>query len=471
MKKTSNARLRRILAMIAALTILLSCLAACGKKPVETDPTDESTPPTAATTEPTETTEAPTEPPVTTPPSVWGTVNTNNLNIRTSPSSTSTILGQFDAGTRVEILEQQTNDGVNWGRLEQGWVNLLFVNLDGDKTDIKEDDTTKTETEKEDSKTETTITGTPVNKSGTVNASELNIRKGPGTTYDSVGKYYKGDKVTITEVKGEWGKTTKGWINMGYVTTSSNSSSSNSNTTTDSKYSTLVTDGSKTSKGKVKITIGALNVRYGPGSSYEVVTKVSKNSTHSYYQVKGDWVRIADGWIYTKGYAEFVDSTGSSSGSSSSGSSTATTGTGTTTSGLNIRKEPNAKAEKVGEYTKGTKVTVTEVKNGWGKTDKGWINLKYVQMDSTSSSGSSSGSSSSGTTTEKPEVGTNTTFKTGTATVVVNTNLKIRDAANNTTAKEVGSYKNGTKVTITEVDGEWGKTDKGWINLKYVQFD
>ena len=452
MKKTSNARLRRILAMIAALTILLSCLAACSKKPEETDPTD-STPPTAATTLPTETT-APTEPPVTTPLSVWGTVNTNNLNIRTSPSSTSTILGQFDAGTRVEILEQQTTDGVNWGRLEQGWINLLFVNLDGEKTEPNKEPDNAPEPTKPTENKDDKITGTTtVNKSGTVTASELNIRKGPGTNYDAVGKYYKNDKVTITETKDGWGKTSKGWISMKYVSTSSTTDKTDSS---DPKYSTLVTDGSKTSKGKVKITIGALNVRYGPNSDYEVVTKVTKGTSHTYYQTKGDWVRIADGWIYTKGYAEFEDSS-SSTGSSTTGS----TGTGTTTSGLNIRKEGNNKAEIVGGYNKGDKVTITEVKDGWGKTDKGWINLKYVKMDTTSSS----------TSTDKKEVGKNTTFKTGTATVEVNSTLTVRKEAKSS-AEKVGTYTNGTKVTITEVQNtEWGKTDKGWINLKYVKFD
>ena len=459
MKKTSNARVRRILAMIAALTILLSCLAACGQKPEETEPTD-STPPTAATTEPTETTEAPTTAPTeTTPPSVWGTVNTNNLNIRTSPSSTSSILGQFDAGTRVEILEQQTTDGVNWGRLEQGWVNLLFVNLDTDQTETEIEDTNTESTTPADNKTEE-VTGTAVNKSGTVDASELNIRKGPGTNYDPVGKYKKGDAVTITEVKGDWGKTSKGWINMKYVkfagSTTDNTNKTDKTETIDPKYTTLVTDGSKTSKGKVKITIGALNVRYGPGSSYEVVTKVTKDTSHTYYQVKGDWVRIADGWIYTKGYTDMGEST---STGSSTGSTSGSTGTGTTTSGLNIRKEPNSKSDKVGEYKEGTKVTITEVKDGWGKTDKGWISLKYVKMDTTSSS----------TTTTEKEVGKNTTFKTGTATVEVNSTLTIRKEAKSS-AEKVGSYKNGDKVTITEVSGEWGKTDKGWINLAYVKY-
>ena len=449
MKKTSNARLRRILAMIAALTILLSCLAGCKKGPAEdeTDPS-ESEPSTAATTEATtEATTAPTETTEPKAPSVMGTVNTNNLNIRTSPSTTSTILGQFDAGTRVEVLEQQTTDGINWGRLEQGWVNLQFVTLDGGDVAV-EDESNQTESNTPNEEKNEEVSGTAVNKTGTVTASELNIRKGPDTSYESVGKYHKGDKVTITEVKGNWGKTSKGWISMKYVTTTETTTTDKTDKTetTDPKYTTLVTDGSTTSKGKVTITIGALNVRYGPGSSYEVVKKVNKGSTHTYYQVKGDWVRIADGWIYTKGYAEFE---GSSSSNGSSSSTTATTGTGTTTSGLNIRKEGNNKAEIVGGYPEGTKVTILEVKNGWGRTDKGWINLSFVKMDSATSSSS-------------------TTYKTGNATVTASS-LNIRKEAKSD-GEKVGTYKNGDKVTILEVSGEWGKTDKGWINLKYVKY-
>ena len=68
------------------------------------------------------------------------------------------------------------------------------------------------------------------------------------------------------------------------------------------------------------------------------------------------------------------------------------------------------------------------------------------------------------------EIGKNTTYKTGKATVKVNTTLTIRKSAS-TSAEKVGSYKDGDKVTITKVDKEWGQTDKGWINLKYVNFD
>ena len=436
MKKTSTARLRRILAMIAALTILLSCLAGCKKKdpdPTE-DPTD-STPPTAATTDPTETT---TEPPTTEPPvpSVWGTVNTNNLNIRTSPSSTATILGQFDAGERVEILEQKTADGRNWGRMEQGWLDLNFVTIDGQISDNADNDT-QVEEPTTPTQSGSNVSGTATNQTGTVTASELNIRKGPGTSYDKAGKYYKGNTVTITETKDGWGKTDKGWISMKYVDTGSASSSSSSS---DSKATTLVTNGSTTSLGTVKITIGALNVRYGPGSSYDVVTKVTNGTSHTYYQKSGDWVRIKDGWIYTKGYTDIGGGTTGGTATNQSGTITA--------SFLHIRKGPGTSYESVGKYANGDKVTITETKDGWGKTDKGWISMKYV---------STSGSTSSSTGTSS-----------GSKYTVTASSLHVRESASKD-AKSVGGYIKGDVVTILETKDGWGRTDKGWVSMNYLK--
>ena len=35
----------------------------------------------------------------------------------------------------------------------------------------------------------------------------------------------------------------------------------------------------------------------------------------------------------------------------------------------------------------------------------------------------------------------------------------------------MGTYQEGDVVEIVEVNGHWGKTDKGWINLRYVNFE
>lgn len=51
-----------------------------------------------------------------------------------------------------------------------------------------------------------------------------------------------------------------------------------------------------------------------------------------------------------------------------------------TSAGLNVRSGPGTSYSKVGAYANGTKITVTEEKNGWGKTDLGWVSLQYCTL-------------------------------------------------------------------------------------------
>ena len=511
-----NSKFTKLLALCLVLALMVS-LTGCFQKdtPADTEPDNEvvqndPTDAPVATEAPTEApaTEAPTEAPV---QSVKGTVSANNLNVRSNPSTDSTVLSQLPVNLEIEILEQKTMGDTNWGRIGQmtlpngtkisgGWINLHYVKLAGQEVE------TPAETPSTGNQT---ASGT--GKKGTITASQLNIRKSTSTTSEAVGSYLKGDVVEILEQKTvdgtTWGRTNKGWISMKYVsfdgqTATTTPEKEEDKTTTSSD---VVSNGKTSVLGYVVIDLGSLNVRSGPGTKYEKVTTVSEGDRYAYYQKEGNWVRIKEGWISTSyAYIEGTtasdggtgtvtatelnirkgpDSSYSSNGVLKQGDSvtilaqvgdwgytskgwvsmkyvklaapTYTAGTGTITTDLNIRKEASADSEKVDSYKKGDKVTITEVKDGWGKTDKGWINMKYVSMTASS------------TTTE---TGTNTTYKEGTATVVVNTTLTIRKEAK-TDAEKVGSYANGDKVTITKVSGEWGQTDKGWINLKYVKFD
>lgn len=47
--------------------------------------------------------------------------------------------------------------------------------------------------------------------------------------------------------------------------------------------------------------------------------------------------------------------------------------------GLNIRSGPGSSYSLVGAYSQGTVINVTEEKNGWGKTNLGWISLEYCE--------------------------------------------------------------------------------------------
>lgn len=44
--------------------------------------------------------------------------------------------------------------------------------------------------------------------------------------------------------------------------------------------------------------------------------------------------------------------------------------------GINIRSGPSASYKKVGAYSKDTIIQVTEISNGWGKTNLGWVSLE-----------------------------------------------------------------------------------------------
>lgn len=515
MKQSVLSKLRRLMALSLALLLIVS-LTGCFKKDEpdtpdgtegqsQTNPTNDVISTEAPTDAPTE---APTEPPVQT---VMGTVSENNLNVRSNPSTDSTVLSQLPKNLRVEILEQKTVGTTNWGRIGEmtlpngtkitgGWVNLQYVKLDG-------------QTEETPTQPSGGNVSTGTGKKGTITASELNIRKSASGDSDRVGTYIKGDEVEILEQKTvdgtTWGRTSKGWISMKYVklegSTDNTTNTGNTNTDKDDDKTTsseVVSNGKTTVLGYAVIDYGSLNVRTGPGTNYDKVDSVSRGQRFGYYQTSGNWIRIKDGWI-SKSYVYIEGTNGNDGGT---GTVTATelnlrngpdssykskgvlkqnetitilaqvngwgyttkgwvsmkyitlaapsypTGVGTVTTDLNIRKEANKDSEDVGDYKKGDTVTITEVKDGWGKTDKGWVSMKYVNMGT----------------------GGNTTYKVGKATVNVNSNLNIRKEAK-ADSDSLGYYVNGDVVDVLEVSGEWGKVqykagEYGWINLKYVKY-
>lgn len=378
MKINPQSKFRRILILTLVVALLASCLTGClgGKEnDKDTDPSGDSTPPASqdAPSEPAPPTEPPAPSEDETEPqdekTVMGTVIVDNLNVRSNPSMDSTVLNQLSKDTRVEILEQKEIDGTKWGRITEGWINLQYVTEDGETPE--DDPTEPTEDSKDPDDTDTS------GSNGTVTASELNIRKGPGTEYDSVGRYKKGDKVTILETRSGWGRTDKGWIKLKYVDMGDGKDNSDSTEPTkepeDNKKKEIVSDGSTKTQGHVVITIGALNVRYGPGSSHDVADKVYNGQRCAYYQKSGNWVRITGGWIYTSGYAYFEGTTGEN----------ACSGT-VTGDDLNIRQGPGTSFKSLGKLMKGDEVQILEQvtvgKTTWGFTGKGWISMDYVDI-------------------------------------------------------------------------------------------
>ena len=167
-------------------------------------------------------------------------------------------------------------------------------------------------------------------------------------------------------------------------------------------------------------------------------------------------VTISSGSTATPGATNPTTSTTAPTTANNGGT---TTGSGTsgvvTTDVLNIRSTASTNATIVGRYTKGTTIKILETSNGWGRTDKGWVSMQYVNT--------------SGTTTNTGTDNTNNTTTTtnGKFGVVITDTLNIRESGS-TNADKVGQYTYGTGITILETSNGWGRTDKGWVSMQYV---
>ena len=452
----STYSLRRLLALVLALVMCSAVFAGCGKTngdPTEPSETITETAEPTETEEPTEeATEEPTEPEVTVPPVVMGTVNAGPLNVRSEPYTTADILKRLDLDTRIEIYEQKIIDGVNWGRIAEGWINMNYVTIDGDET---------TEPTGSSVENDNNIGSGDVNISaganaGVVTADELNIRETASSNAKSLGKYVKGDVINILEKKGSWGRTSKGWVNLSYVKmegSGSTGSSTGTGTGTSSGTSTpgtttantMVSNGKTTVLGYGMVSkVTALNVRYGPGTSYDAATYISAGQRLPYYQESGNWVRIKSGWVSLSYFDIISDIPEGAEGT-------------VTTTNLNIRAKASSSSKDLGNLKKGDEVTILEVDGNWGKIEYeegeyGWISLSYVLFDTD----------------------TTTTYTTGDGEVTAY-QLNVRKEAD-PDSKSLTTLEKGDDVTILEVDGNWGKIEYksgkyGWINLNYVEMD
>ena len=268
---------------------------------------------------------------------------------------------------------------------------------------------------------------------GTIIIDDLGICKDPGIVVDIEEYYTIGDRVEIQEempVNGSiWGYTGKGWIDMNYVRMDDVPSGGNNSVNFDGVE--IVSNGSHAVLGYGVVDLNALNVRIGPGTDYTKIKEIPMGMRYAYYEVADEWVRIGDGWVSTEYfYVEGTTAEDATTGTITTNDLNVRTGPDTTfqrigsymeddsvqiqaivngwgytergwismmyvklpqpvyatgsatvTVGLNIREEPDSSAEKVDAYREGDRVTIMEVKDGWGKTDKGWINLDYVKYD------------------------------------------------------------------------------------------
>lgn len=121
---------------------------------------------------------------------------------------------------------------------------------------------------------------------------------------------------------------------------------------------------------------------------------------------------------------------------------------------VNIRTGPATFYPKLTAATQGTKLQLSQVYDGWGKSQLGWLKLTNTNYSTVIASQPMSA-----------KVGT-----------VTGSRVNYRNGPSTSGTTVMGQKVKGDRVTIVQIDYSsdpaWGKMDNGyWIRLDYVQFD
>lgn len=127
-----------------------------------------------------------------------GTVNASALNVRTGPGTSYKAVGYVTKGTKLTILGKSGS----WYKINYKgatrYVSTSYVTVSGQSSG-----------------------NTSTSRTGTVTASALNVRSGPGTNYKIVSRLVRNNKVTITGTSGKWYKirlnNTTAYVHSDYI--------------------------------------------------------------------------------------------------------------------------------------------------------------------------------------------------------------------------------------------------------------
>ncbi|WP_286233033.1 SH3 domain-containing protein [Romboutsia ilealis] len=186
-------------------------------------------------------------------------VNTDGLNVRTGPSTSYASIGKLNTGDKVEVISESA-----------GWSKINYNN----KTAYVSSGYLKAVS------TTTPSTTEQYKEIKVVNTDGLNVRKGPSTSYESIGKIDKGTNVEVISESNGWSKinykNTTAYVATKYL----------------DKKSTDTEDTTEQYKEIKVVNTDGLNVRKGPSTSYESIGKIDKGTNVEVISESNGWSKI-----------------------------------------------------------------------------------------------------------------------------------------------------------------------------------
>lgn len=300
--------------------------------------------------------------------------NAPMVNVRKGAGMHFAIVTSLANGTKVTVYETTNYANATWGRIDQGWIYMHYVKLDGAGTGSNG----------------TGSNGTGYATGYVSSRTNLAIRSGAGMGYPKIGSLTPGTKVTVYEQQLTggmiWGRIDRGWICLSYVTMDSTGTTG------------------KGTMGTVARCYHALRVRSGPGvGNAQVGTVLVGSRVEILEQTNFNgqmWGRIAQGWV-SMDYIVLDNNNmpippipgGGESGkpvdptqpAEDNGVAVVIDCTVDVADGLNIRSTASESGSVVRKLNNGDSVRISSVKivgsKMWGKMKDGWIDLTFVSFN------------------------------------------------------------------------------------------
>ena len=280
--------------------------------------------------------------------------SSSHLNVRSGPGTRYSTLGSLRHGAAVTITGEQS-----------GWYSIAFDGLTGY---VKASYITRNP---QSADTSAAFTGRIKLASS---SGRLNVRKGPGTGYATLGQLANGAKVSVTAAQGGWyaiaynGST--GYVSSAYVVK-------------DGAATPTATNAPSQPGKSGRVTASSLNVRKGPSTGYARIGSLRLGDTVTVTATQNGWYAIA--FKGSTGYvsAEYIKLDSVSKPTATNAPSQPGKSGRVTASSLNVRKGPGTGYARIGSLRLGDTVTFYEQEQGFYRIlyqgAAGYVSAQYIK--------------------------------------------------------------------------------------------
>ncbi|WP_339164355.1 SH3 domain-containing protein [Siminovitchia sp. FSL W7-1587] len=366
----------------------------------------------------------------------------SNLNLRSTPSTSGSVIGRVSNGTKVSVLSESNGWAKVTANGKTGYVSSQYLSSQSSTPPAP--------------KPSPSAPGKTTTKYVSVNAgSNLNLRSTASTRGSVIGKLSRGTQVSVLSESNGWAKVTANG-KTGYVSSQYLSSQSGSATPSPSAPG-------KTTTKYVSVNAGSnLNLRSTASTRGSVIGKLSRGTQVSVLSESNGWAKVT-----ANGKTGYVSSQYLSSQSGSATPSPSAPGKTITKyvsvnagSNLNLRSTASTRGSVIGKLSRGTQVSVLSESNGWAKVTAngktGYVSSQYL-------------SSQSGSATPSPSAPGKTTTKY--VSVNAGSNLNLRSTAS-TRGSVIGKLSRGTQVSVLSESNGWAKVTAngktGYVSSQYL---